>query len=63
MDIINVAFDFLDQDNKMLPGYLEITCHMVFRVKFDLTRKSRYVAEGHLVLSVLKFLMYLSVVL
>ena len=47
----------------MLPGYLEITCHLVFTVKFDLIRKSRYVVGGHLALLVPKFLTYSSVVL
>ena len=62
MDIVNVAFEFLDQDEKMTPGFSEITCHLVFTVKFDLTRKSRYVAGGHLAPSVPKFLTYSSVV-
>ena len=62
MDIVNVAFNFLNQDDKMLPGYSEITYHLVFTVKFDLTRKSRYVAGGHLALLVPKFLTYSSIV-
>ena len=62
MDIVNIAFDFLDQDNKMPLGYSEITCHLVFTEKFDLTRKSRYVAGEHLAPSVPKFLTYLRTV-
>jgi hypothetical protein len=29
-------------------GYQEITCHMVFDVKMDLTRKAWFVAGGHM---------------
>lgn len=43
-----VAFKFLGQDVQPPPGFKKITCHMVFDVKFDLTRKARYVAGGHL---------------
>ena len=28
--------------------YIEITCHLIFDVNMDLTRKARYVAGGHL---------------
>ena len=40
------AFEFHD-DNKMPVGYKHIDCHMVFDIKFDLTRKAWYVARGH----------------
>lgn len=43
-----VAFHFLGVDAPPPPGYKKITCHMIFDVKFDLTRKARYVAGGHL---------------
>ena len=33
---------------RQLIGHTEITCHMVFDVKMDLTRKARLVAGGHL---------------
>ena len=33
---------------RQLIGYTEITCHMVFDIKLDLTRKARLVAGGHL---------------
>jgi hypothetical protein len=62
MDIVNIAFNFLDKDERMPPGFSEITCHLVFTVKFDLTRKSRYVAGGHLAPVVPKFMTYSSVV-
>lgn len=43
-----IAFKFLGRDAPPPVGYKRITCHMVFDVKFDLTRKARYVAGGHL---------------
>jgi hypothetical protein len=54
LDKIMVAFDFQDgvtpqqvrNDPKLLVGYQEITCHWVFDVKMDLTRKARFVANG-----------------
>ena len=42
------AFEFIDDDDLVPPGYKEIKCHMNFEVKFDLRRKARYVAGGHL---------------
>ena len=32
---------------KQLIGYQEITCHVIFDVKMDFTRKARFVAGGH----------------
>ena len=29
-------------------GYTKIKCHMIFNIKFDFTRKARFVAGGHL---------------
>ena len=44
------TFDILDNDQRIPVGYQEITCHMIFDIKFnDLRRKARYVAGGHLV--------------
>ena len=43
-----MAFKLLDDGERAPPGYSEITCNLVFDVKFDLTRKARYVAGGHL---------------
>ena len=33
---------------KRPPTYQKITCHLIFDVKFDLIRKTRYLAGGHL---------------
>jgi hypothetical protein len=40
------AFEFVD-DDKIPVGYQKITCHMVFDIKMDLTRKARLVANGN----------------
>ena len=45
---VKIAFKKLDDDKQVPPGFTEITCHLVFEVKFDLRRKARYVAGGHL---------------
>ena len=48
MKNVQVAFKFND-DNESIPiGFKKITCHLIFDVRFDLTRKARYVAGGHL---------------
>ena len=48
MDSVEVACRFNGVGEKAPPGYKKITCHLIFDVKFDLTRKARYVAGGHL---------------
>ena len=48
MNNSRVAFQVLDFDERLPIGYTEITCHLIFDVKMDLTRKARYVAGGHL---------------
>ena len=45
---VKVAFQLLDEDEQIPPTFQEITCHLIFEVKFDLRRKARYVAGGHL---------------
>ena len=40
------AFEFRD-DDKVPVGYNKIHGHMVFDIRFDLTRKARYVANGN----------------
>ena len=47
-DAVNVAFKLLKDGQKVPPTYQEITCHLIFEVKFDLRRKACYVAGGHL---------------
>jgi hypothetical protein len=56
MKKVMVAFQFVDQltpeqarnDRTKYVGFQEISCHMVFNVKMDLTRKVRFIAGGHL---------------
>ena len=44
----SVAFNFLDRDNHAPFGYKEITCHLIFDVKIELTSKARYVVGVHI---------------
>jgi len=54
MDKIMIAFSFRDDmtpedvraDPQLLVGYQEISCHTVFDVKMDFTRKARFCANG-----------------
>ena len=56
-----VAFNFLDRYNHALVGYKEITCHLMFDIKMELTRKARYVAGGNIT-NPPSFITYMSVV-
>ena len=47
-DNVKVAFKLLKDGEKPPPTFTEITCNLIFEVKFDLQRKTRYVAGGHL---------------
>ena len=48
MKNVMTAFEFRD-DDKVLPGWKKIRCHMVFDIKaHDLSRKARLVAGGHM---------------
>jgi hypothetical protein len=54
----------LRSGKKKLPGYQELTCHMVFDIKMDgkFTRKARYIADGHKTINVPNEFTYSSVV-
>ena len=41
-----VAFDILEQDQKVEPGRKYLECYMIFEVKMDFRRKARFVANG-----------------
>ena len=43
-----VAFSLQPRGASIPVGSTEITCHLVFDIKLDMTRKARYVAGGHL---------------
>ena len=48
MQNVKVAFKMTDNvDGKETAGFQKITCHMIFTVKMDFTRKARFVAGGH----------------
>ena len=47
-DNVKVVFKLLKDRETVLPTFQEITCHLIFEVKFDLRRKARFVAGGHL---------------
>ena len=40
------VFQFLNNDQAIPPGHTFIECHMIFDVKMDFIRKSRFVANG-----------------
>ena len=46
---------------KLPVGYTEITCHLVFDLKLDMTRKYLYMTGGNL-MDVATYMTYLSVV-
>ena len=48
MNTILPAFDILAHGQKEPPGYVKSSGHIVFDVKMDFTRKSRWVKDGHL---------------
>jgi len=52
----------MEDGQPILPGYKEIPYHIVFYVKFDLTRKGRLVAGGHKHREVPSYATYSSVV-
>jgi Reverse transcriptase (RNA-dependent DNA polymerase) len=46
---VDVAFQDLEENEKVPVGYQQIKCHMIFDVKVgSLQRKARYVAGGHM---------------
>ena len=47
MKNVRISFELLEEGEKPSPGSKFIPHHLVFDVKFDLTRKSRLVAGGH----------------
>ena len=44
---VSVAFDILEEGKDPPPGYSKATCHIIFDVKMDFTRKARFVKDGH----------------
>ena len=56
-----VAFKLREKGEKAPVGYTQITCHLIFDLKLNMTRKARYVAGGHLT-DVPTYMTYSSVV-
>lgn len=44
---VSVAFQILDNDEPLPPGYTPCTGHLVWDLKMDFTRKARWVKDGH----------------
>jgi hypothetical protein len=47
MKMVYPAFEILDEGKSAPPGFNAILCHLVFDIKFDFTRKARFVANPH----------------
>ena len=47
MSNVLVAFDILENDEKLPVHLKELGVHLIFDVKMDMTRKARLVADGH----------------
>ena len=47
MSNVMVAFEILEDDKELPPGYTKASGHIIFDVKMDFTRKARYVKDGH----------------
>lgn len=62
LDKVRVAFNLLNEDEKVPIGSKKINYHFIFEVKMDLTRKARLVAGGHLNRNVPRHTTYSSVV-
>ena len=44
---VGIAFDILEEDDVVLPGWSKVTGHIIFDCKMDMTRKARWVLDGH----------------
>ena len=44
---VRISFKLLEDGENIMPGYKKIPYHVIFDVKFDLSRKARLVAGGH----------------
>ena len=47
MSNVMVAFDILEENQNLPPGYTKASGHIIFEVKMDFRRKARYVKDGH----------------
>ena len=44
---MGIAFDILDDNDLVPPVCSKVTGHVIFDCKMDMTRKSRWVLDGH----------------
>ena len=44
---IGVAFEILEVERTVPAGYTKVSCHLIWSVKMDFTRKARWVLDGH----------------
>ena len=47
MQNVSIAFEIMDEEEVLPKGYKPASCHIIFDVKMDFTRKARYVMDGH----------------
>ena len=47
MTNVKIAFKFLDKDVTAPVGYTKIRCHIIFDMKMDRTRTTRFATGGH----------------
>ena len=47
MENVSIAFEILEDDETLPNGFKPASCHLIFDVKMDFTRKARYVLDGH----------------
>lgn len=47
MQNVSIAFEVMEDDEVLPKGYKPASCHIIFDVKMDFTRKARYVMDGH----------------
>ena len=47
MHNVGITFQILEEDENIHVGWKHATGHMIFDVKMDFTRKTRWVLDGH----------------
>ena len=44
---VGIAFEILEKEKAIPPGWSKVTGHIIFDCKMDMTRKARWVLDGH----------------
>ena len=47
MQNVGVAFEVILDNKRCLVSWSKVTCHIIFDIKMDFTRKARWVLDGH----------------